>query len=105
MLKILYKDGRNVPVLCCNQCGSWIDDAEFGAAVFNSPESNGQAQLVEIVHKGACHDLTEARLRMGGQSVGWQELRRYLADVTHNSGITVEKLQKQQARDDEFGRL
>lgn len=105
MLKVMRKDGRTVPMLCCDACGAWIDDAGLGAAVFASLGEDGDTKEVALVHKRTCHDKTEAALRAKGLSVGWQELSRYLADALHNTGLPLEQLQKMQADDQQFGRL
>ena len=105
MLKVMRKDDRTVPLLCCATCGSWIDDAGLGAAVFASLGDHGDTTEVALVHKGACHDKAEAALRAKGLSVGWLELRRYLADALYNAGLTPARLQQMQADDEEFGRL
>jgi hypothetical protein len=105
MLKILSKGHRSVPIFCCAICGSWIDQLELGAAVFQSPEHEGHTVEVILAHKGACHDKAEASLSAAGKSVGWQELERYLMDACHNGGLTVQKMIKQDERDQEIGRL
>jgi hypothetical protein len=105
MFKILYQNGRIVPVLCCSVCGTWIDDAGLAAAVFNSPKPDSEAQVVQVVHKGSCHDIAEDRLGATGKTVGWLELEKYLGDLSHNSGVTIEKLVSLEADDREIGRL
>jgi uncharacterized protein YndB with AHSA1/START domain len=105
MLKVISKNGRTVPIVCCDVCGSWIDDAGLGAAVFASLGDEGDTKEVRLVHKGACHDKDEARLREHGMSAGWQELKRFLADLLHNTGLSLEKQQQMQADEDKFGRL
>ncbi len=104
-LKVMRKTDRTVPMICCDVCGSWIDDVGLAAAVFKSLSDEGECQEVHLVHKGGCHDTVEARLREGGNSVGWHELGRFLADLSHNSGLTLERLQKLEADDETFGRL
>ncbi|EKD97752.1 MAG: hypothetical protein ACD_23C00751G0014 [uncultured bacterium] len=105
MLKVMRKNDRTVPMLCCDACGSWIDDAGAGAAVFASLEEDGDTKEVALVHKGACHDKTEAALRAKGLSVGWQELSRYLVDALHNTNLPFQKLQQMEDDDQQFGRL
>lgn len=105
MLKVMRKNDRTVPLLCCAVCGSWIDDAGLGAALFSSLGGDGDTKEVVLVHKGACHDGAEASLRSKGLQTGWLELRRYLADAAHNAGLTLEVLQRMQADDEQFGRL
>jgi hypothetical protein len=105
MLKVMQKNARTVPMLCCDPCGSWIDEATAGAAVFASLDDDGETKEVALVHKGACHDKTETALRLKGLSVGWQELSRYLGDLLHNTGLPLEKLQKMNEDDQMFGRL
>jgi len=103
-LKILRREGRSIPVACCDVCGSWIDDAGLGAAVFATPDED-EPQTVSFTHKGACHDKHEQALRAAGKTVGWWELSRYLAAVAHNSGVTVEVIQQQDERDRDIGGL
>ena len=106
MLKVMRKDGRTVPLACCDVCGSWIDDAELAAAVFAhiGPEE-GDTQEVQVVHKGACHDKAEAQLQATGTGVGWLELKHFLADMLYNSGLPIAALQEIQADEEKFGRL
>lgn len=105
MLKVMRKDGRTVPLLCCDVCGSWIDDAGLAAAVFPLLGPQGDTKAVQLVHKGVCHDKAEAALRAQGLGTGWHELKRYLPDALHNAGLTLEALQQMQADDEQFGRL
>jgi len=92
-------------MLYCDACGDWIDNAGAGAAVFAHLGDEEDTKEVSLVHKGACHDKTEAALCAKDLSVGWLELSRYLADALHNTGLPVEKLQKMEADGQEFGRL
>lgn len=103
MFKVLEKDGRTVPMICCDVCGSWIDEIGHGAAVFASPQQNGDVEEVLMVHKGACHDKAEAQLRAKGKSTGWQELNRHLRNALHNGGLSAETIGEQQRSDDESG--
>lgn len=104
MLKVMSRDHRSVPLLlCCDSCGSWIDDIGHGAAVFVSPSCEGDAREVRLAHKGACHDAIEARLRGEGHVVGWQELRRFLLDALHNGGLTFERIQEAHQREQDIG--
>ena len=106
MLKVMRKSERTAPLVCCNVCGSWIDDAALGAAVFaHLGFEDGATQQVQLVHKGACHDTAEAQLRTKGVGVSWQELKRYLVDALHNSGVTIDTLREMQEDEEKFGRL
>ena len=103
MFKVLGKEGRTVPLICCAVCGSWIEDIGHGAAVFESPRAEGESQAVTMVHKGACHDKAEQQLRAHSKVTGWQELGRYLMDALHNGGLTLDAMNAAKDRDDEFG--
>lgn len=105
MLKIISKEHKSVPIVCCAVCGSWIDQIGLGAAVFQSPARDGDTSEVMLVHKGACHDKAEATLSAGGRSVGWHTLARFLMDACHNSGLTVEEMVEREKHDQEVGRL
>jgi hypothetical protein len=105
MLKVMLKTDRTVPMLCCDACGSWIDEASAGAALFATLNVDGETKEVALVHKGVCHDKTEEALIKKGHSVGWQELSRYLSDLLHNTGLPLEKLKKMDQDDQMFGRL
>jgi hypothetical protein len=105
MLKVMRKNARTAPMLYCDACGSWIDDAGMAAAVFSNMDDDGETKEVALVHKGACHDKTEEVLLKKGLSVGWQELSRYLGDLLHNTGLSIEKLKKIDEDDQMFGRL
>lgn len=105
MLKVMRKADRTVPILCCDVCDSWIDDADYGAAVFPALSGEGEVGQAMIVHKGVCHDKAEATLRASGCATGWQELRRYLIDGLHNAGLSLEKMQDIQSDQDKFGHL
>lgn len=102
MIRIHYKDGRNIPVLMCDVCGTWIEDAKEGAAVFVTPQNNGDTTDVMHVHKRACHDAAEAKL--GGRAkCSWQELSEHMLHLTHNTALPVERLKEIADRQDQFG--
>jgi hypothetical protein len=106
MLKVLRREGRVTPLICCDVCGAWIDDAEFGAVVYPHLDFlEGSTQDVQIVHKGACHDAAEAKLATAETGVAWLELKSWLADAVHNSGVTPGKIAEMRADEDKFGRL
>lgn len=93
MIKVMNKGHRTVPILCCDVCGSWIDDADAGAAVFR--KTNGEGDISEVLHahKGRCHVVAEERL--GGQvKTGWHELRQHLQLLAFNTGVPPAALQK-----------
>jgi hypothetical protein len=103
MLKVLKSDHRNVPMLCCDVCGSWIDDAALAAAAFSYTEE-GNASEVLLVHKGACHRVAEERLS-GESPAHWLELGKYLLHVTHNAGLPAKVLLKLSDDEDLYGKL
>jgi hypothetical protein len=105
MWKVIRKEGRTVPMVCCDACGVWIEDARLGAAVFASLNAEEDIKEVAIVHKGACHDRIESAILAKGQSMGWMELSRYLVDALHNSKLTFEEIKIMEAGNKEFGRL
>ncbi len=101
MIKVMRKDSRTVSIMCCDVCGSWIDEAGLGAAVFRRLSEDGATSEVLHVHKGGCHDIAEERL---GET-GWQELRQHLYHLTSNSGLPPAAMQKIQDDDEMFGTL
>lgn len=102
MIRIHFKDGRNIPMLVCDVCGTWIEDAKEGAAVFVTPQNIGDTNDVMHVHKRSCHD--EAEARFGGRAkCSWQELGPHLLHLTHNTGLPVQKLKEISDREGEFG--
>lgn len=105
MLKVIRHNDRTVPIFCCDVCGAWIDDASLGAAAFATLSKEGDVQEVLLAHKGACLDRAEASIDAKGLQMGWHELSRYLSDGLHNSGVTLQKLQKMHDDDKQFGRL
>lgn len=102
MIKVMRKDHRTVTIICCDVCGSWIDDAGLAAAVFRRMSVEGETTEVLHVHKGRCHDVAEARL--GGET-GWHEMRQHLYHVTSNTGLPPAALQKMEDDDNQFGTL
>lgn len=101
MIKIHYTNGRNVPIMSCDICGTWIEDAGEAAAVFCTPKGNGDTVEVLHVHKRGCHDAAE--LRLGGRrTCSWEELGTHMLNLTHNTGLPVERLAEIAGRRDEF---
>lgn len=99
MVKVMNKGHRSVPIVCCDVCGCWIDDADAGAAVFRRITDEVDLSEVLHVHKGRCHVLAEAHF--GGQvETGWHELRQHLQLLSFNTGVPAAALQKQ--RDDDL---
>lgn len=93
MIKVMNKGSRSVPIVCCDVCGSWIDDADAGAAVFRKMAGEGNLSEVLHAHKGRCHVVAEERF--GGQvKTGWHELRQHLQLLTFNTGLPPAALQK-----------
>lgn len=86
-------------MLCCDICGSWIDDAELGAAVFPYP-AEGAAVEVLTVHKGACHDAAEERLSTPEASAPWLELKKFLWQLSHNAGFPADAVQQLATKED-----
>ncbi|MYM82877.1 hypothetical protein GTP44_13025 [Duganella sp. FT50W] len=105
MLKLIRKSDRTLPIICCDVCGTWIDDAALGAAVFASLSSEGDTNEARLTHKGACHDKAEAELRGKGHNVGWLELKDFLSNMLHNSGVSLDVLKQMHADHEKFGRL
>jgi FMN-dependent NADH-azoreductase len=103
MLKVLRSAQRNVPMLCCDACGSWIDDASLAAAVFRYTEE-GNANEVLLTHKGACHRVAEERLS-GETPPQWLELSKYLLHATHNAGLPPSALVRLADDEDQYGEL
>lgn len=101
MIKVMRKDDRTVTIICCDVCGSWIDEAGLGAAVFRRLSVEGDTSEVLHAHKGRCHEVAEERL---GET-GWQELRQHLYHLTSNTGLPPEALQKLEDDDNLFGTL
>lgn len=100
MIKVMNKGHRSVPIVCCDVCGSWIDDADAGAAVFRKTTSEGDSSEVLHAHKGRCHVVVEEQF--GGQpKTGWHELRQHLQLLKFNTGLPPAALQKL-ADDDEL---
>lgn len=102
MLNVIRKSGRTVPILCCDSCNAWIDDASLGAAIYRRTQTEGEVQAVFLAHKGACHDSIEARL---GGDTHWQELAKYLEDVTHNAGHDLASQVVRRQLEDDHGSL
>lgn len=92
MIKVMNKGARSVPIVCCDVCGSWIDDGDAGAAVFRKITGEGDISEVLHAHKGRCHVVAEERF--GGQArTGWHELRQHLQLLTFNTGVPPAALQ------------
>ncbi|PTT78954.1 hypothetical protein DBR42_22450 [Pelomonas sp. HMWF004] len=102
MLRVIRKSDRTVPILCCDCCNAWIDDAELGAAIYKRTQAEGEVQDVLLAHKGTCHDAIEARL---GGDTHWQELTKYLEDVTHNAGYDLASQVRRRQLEDDYGTL
>lgn len=95
MIKVMNKGYRSVPIICCDVCGSWIDDADAGAAVFRRTTGEGDISEALHTHKGRCHVVAEEQL--GGQAqTGWHELRQHLHLLTFNTGLPPAVLQKRE---------
>jgi len=96
MIKVLYKEGRFIPVVVCDICGQQITEARNGAVANTWTEDIQEPGYVEILyaHKGACHDIAEARLSQKSQTIGWEELSHHLLYVVRNAGLTIENLEK-----------
>ncbi len=93
MIKVMNKGHRSVPVICCDVCGSWIDDADAGAAVFRKTTGADDVSEVLHAHKGRCHVVAEEQF--GGQvKTGWHELRQHLQLLAFNTGLPPAALQK-----------
>ena len=93
MIKVMNKGHRSVPIVCCDICGSWIDDADAGAAVFRKTAGEGDISEALHAHKGRCHVVAEERF--GGQAkTGWHELRQHLQLLMFNTGVPPTALQK-----------
>lgn len=93
MIKVMNKGHRSVPMVCCDICGDWIDDADAGAAVFRKTSGEGDTSEVLHTHKGRCHVVAEQQF--GGQvNTGWHELRPHLQLLKFNTGVPPDTLQK-----------
>lgn len=93
MIKVMNKGHRSVPVICCDACGSRIDDADAGAAVFRKTTGADDISEVLHAHKGRCHVVAEEQF--GGQvKTGWHELRQHLQLLAFNTGLPPAALQK-----------
>jgi hypothetical protein len=92
MFEIHFVNGQNCPVIVCDICGEQLKDAATSAVVFNNTALIGSRVKALYVHKGhidnkTCHAQADSLILGKGGDPGWQEMKTYLADLTHNIGF------------------
>lgn len=92
MLEIHCIDSWNCPVVVCDICGERLAEASKAAVVFQNFQQDGAKLRLLHVHKGridgrTCHQEAEALLGAPKASVGWQELKAFMVDLSHNVGF------------------
>ncbi len=91
MISVLYSEGRNFPLVVCDQCGEAIKNAELGMVAFGETREEGKYQELAFLHKGQCDKtFKEGEKRPGG----WMELSHFLARLCHNAGTGGENFVK-----------
>lgn len=102
MIRTLRKQGRDIPMLICDVCESWIEGAGEAAAVWRTASADGEISAVLHVHKRGCH--AQAELHLGGdQYCSWEELGTHLLYLTSNTGLSPMELQELEDRNSRFG--
>ncbi len=102
MIRTIQKAGRDIPMLICDVCDTWIEGAGEAAAVWKRASKDGETSEVLHVHKRGCHAQAEHRLG-GKQNCSWEELGTHLLYLVGNSGLSPEQLQEIQDRNDRYG--
>jgi hypothetical protein len=85
-------DGRYCPRISCAVCQQPITEPTMAAVLFDMSAPDAAPPV--FVHKGACMQREEARIRNAGGFDGWEELSRWLISLLHNTGLHGEDLSR-----------
>ena len=87
----MQKQGRDIPMVICDICNTWIENAGEAVAVWKAAQNDGEMSDVLHVHKRGCHN--EAEHMLGGrQSCSWEELSCHILYLASNTDLPPEKL-------------
>jgi len=88
MIEIHFEKGRHWPLVICDTCRERITDHKTAHVLWNG---SADATPVYHVHKGACNDAIEGKIRAEGGHDYWESLDTHLSRLAHNIGIKTPK--------------
>ena len=91
MIKVIFHEGKFIPLVLCDICDRQITDATQAIVVSYFLRTFQDDWKVFYVHKGKCSDVAATRFN---EPATWEKLSTHLYLLCHNLGLTSEWFQE-----------